>query len=360
MSKFIGVKMVDAVPMTAEEAIKNHYIVSAFSSEKDGYEVTYNDGYKSWCPKSIFERTYFEIKFDDKLCFSFREGKIVNSCEFICYYPKTYIGVQFAEYNKYQIIDKMKNIKSQVYDSIVSNDKFYLVKKNKKWGVIKYDSVFEQVTNIKYKNAKFINNRIALLSNANFWEYYKIDTKPKLLIRTKILCEPYQCLDDKLIGIFKTEKGKYDLLYYDKSTFEEFEYINKLDTINREKGYNLRRDSTKTGMIPLDETKERYSIAMKLRYSRESERLKQSIRSKHFWENNSEKKEIMKEKVSKAITKYTVKQYDKSANFIKEWTRVKDIIKENPTYKVHNIYAVCSGEKPSIYGYVWTKCKIKI
>lgn len=29
MSKFIGVKMVDAVPMTAEEAIKNHYIVSA-------------------------------------------------------------------------------------------------------------------------------------------------------------------------------------------------------------------------------------------------------------------------------------------------------------------------------------------
>lgn len=36
MSKFIGVKMIEAVPMTVEEAIKNHYIVSAFSSEKDG------------------------------------------------------------------------------------------------------------------------------------------------------------------------------------------------------------------------------------------------------------------------------------------------------------------------------------
>lgn len=44
MAKFIGVKMIEAVPMTAEEAIKNYYIVSAFSSEKDGYEVTYNDG----------------------------------------------------------------------------------------------------------------------------------------------------------------------------------------------------------------------------------------------------------------------------------------------------------------------------
>lgn len=36
MAKFIGVKMIEAVPMTAEEAIKNHYIVSAFSSEKVG------------------------------------------------------------------------------------------------------------------------------------------------------------------------------------------------------------------------------------------------------------------------------------------------------------------------------------
>ena len=24
-------------------------------------------------------------------------------------------------------------------------------------------------------------------------------------------------------------------------------------------------------------------------------------------------------------------------------------------YKKHNIYAVCSGEKPSMYGYIWVK-----
>lgn len=34
MSKFIGVKMVEAVPMTAEEAIKNYYIVSDFHLKK--------------------------------------------------------------------------------------------------------------------------------------------------------------------------------------------------------------------------------------------------------------------------------------------------------------------------------------
>ena len=161
---------------------------------------------------------------------------------------------------------------------------------------------------------------------------------------------------------YGSESFDYIVLEYTSEDLinKEFEYINKLDTINREKGYNLRRDSTKTGMLHLDETRKRYSTAMKLRFTRESERIKQSIWAKNFWKNNPKKKEIMKEKVSKAITKYTIKQYDKSGNFIKEWNRVKDIIKENPTYKVHNIYAVCSGEKPSIYGYVWTKCKIKI
>lgn len=177
----------------------------------------------------IYEKISFvdgDVKFDDKLCFSFREGKIVNNCEFICGYPKTYVGVEFVENNKYQIIDKIKNLKSQVYDSIASDGKYYLVKKNNKWGVIEYDSIFKQVVNLKYKDAKFINYRIALLNNANLWEYYKIGTKPKLLIRTKILCEPYDCLDNKLIGVFKTENGKYNLLYDDKSTFEEFDYIN--------------------------------------------------------------------------------------------------------------------------------------
>lgn len=67
MAKFIGVKMIEAVPMTAREANDKGYRIGNHSFEEDGYEVTYPDGYKSWSPKSIFERTYFEIKFDDKL-----------------------------------------------------------------------------------------------------------------------------------------------------------------------------------------------------------------------------------------------------------------------------------------------------
>ena len=71
MSKFIGVKMVEAVPMTAQTAKSkgykvstNHYYTNNNAQDKNfidydfnlGYEVTYSDGYKSWCPKNVFEK----------------------------------------------------------------------------------------------------------------------------------------------------------------------------------------------------------------------------------------------------------------------------------------------------------------
>lgn len=58
--KYIGIKFVDAVPMTAEVAEKKGYRVS--NNKGDGYEVTYDDGYKSWCPKDTFEKHNFVIK----------------------------------------------------------------------------------------------------------------------------------------------------------------------------------------------------------------------------------------------------------------------------------------------------------
>ena len=56
MSKFIGVKMVEAVPMTAIEAANKGYRTNAEGFYKEGYEVTYPDGYKSWCPKDVFDK----------------------------------------------------------------------------------------------------------------------------------------------------------------------------------------------------------------------------------------------------------------------------------------------------------------
>lgn len=58
--KYIEVKYIDAEPMTAEVAEQKGYRVS--NNKGDGYEVTYEDGYKSWCLKDVFEKYNFIVK----------------------------------------------------------------------------------------------------------------------------------------------------------------------------------------------------------------------------------------------------------------------------------------------------------
>ena len=59
MKKFIGTKVIKAMPMTMVEAQKvlGREIKPA-TKEDDGYLVEYKDGYKSWSPKSVFEEAY--------------------------------------------------------------------------------------------------------------------------------------------------------------------------------------------------------------------------------------------------------------------------------------------------------------
>lgn len=61
MAKFIGVKMIEAVPMTAREANDKGYRIGNHSFEEDGYEVTYPDGYKSWTPKDVADAAYYPL-----------------------------------------------------------------------------------------------------------------------------------------------------------------------------------------------------------------------------------------------------------------------------------------------------------
>lgn len=121
---------------------------------------------------------------------------------------------------------------------------------------------------------------------------------------------------------------------------------------NREYGYNFREDS-ETGMICHDETRKKMSRTHTERFKNPLERAKCSH---DFWKKNPDKLKEMSEKVSDLNIKYYIDQYDKKTNnFIRRWDSIKEVMKENPTYKKHNIYAVCSGEKPSMYGYIWKK-----
>lgn len=57
--KAIGVKMVDIVPMSVSMALEHGYRVGNANPNDMGYEITYPDGYKSWCPKDVADASYF-------------------------------------------------------------------------------------------------------------------------------------------------------------------------------------------------------------------------------------------------------------------------------------------------------------
>lgn len=55
---YIGTKTVKAEPMSAECANSMGYRVPTILMGTMGYEVEYEDGYKSWSPKDVFEKSY--------------------------------------------------------------------------------------------------------------------------------------------------------------------------------------------------------------------------------------------------------------------------------------------------------------
>ena len=57
---YIGTKIVRAVSMKDNDFRKenNRPLVAV---DNDGYMVVYDDGYKSWSPKEVFERSYRKL-----------------------------------------------------------------------------------------------------------------------------------------------------------------------------------------------------------------------------------------------------------------------------------------------------------
>lgn len=72
LKTFIGVKMIQAKPMNyhqflseiknVNEAVAKHEV---YGEDKGGYLVVYPDGYKSWSPKDVFEKAYFQLDRDN-------------------------------------------------------------------------------------------------------------------------------------------------------------------------------------------------------------------------------------------------------------------------------------------------------
>lgn len=97
MKSYIGVKSVEAEPMNLADFkldVKGEGMVPAEDEKQEGYLVVYPDGYKSWSPKDVFEKAYFEAaegktyqEIADRLCqtiVAVRVGRRTLSGSLIC------------------------------------------------------------------------------------------------------------------------------------------------------------------------------------------------------------------------------------------------------------------------------------
>lgn len=220
--------------------------------------------------------------------------------------------------------------------------KLYRTRDNKKSGV--------------YLIKNLINNKVYVGQSFNI---HRRMIEHINLLKNKSLDENRYLIEDWFK--YGRDNFQYIVVEYlekDRNILKEREkhWINHFNSFNEDTGYNLRIDSCGPSVFS-DRTRELQSKNRIQRYIDRPE-LKEGVSNhfKKFWKENPDKLKSMSEKVSKLITKYHIYQYDKKTKeFIRKWETLTEILKENPTYKKHNIYAVCSGEKPSMYGYIWEK-----
>ena len=147
---------------------------------------------------------------------------------------------------------------------------------------------------------------------------------------------------------FKTIKELQQIL-----KVKELEWMNKLQSLNRDYGYNLRQDSD-GGMIPSDETRKRLSEAGKKRFANPEARKKLGEQSKAFWANNPDIKKQMKKKVAKARQQFRYGKFSKDADeLIQIYETSQDILEENTEYYLQAIKGCCQGTKSSYKGFKW-------
>lgn len=201
-----------------------------------------------------------------------------------------------------------------------------------------------------------INNKVYIGKSINIYE--RIRQHINLLNKESLDENRYLIRSWNKYGRDNFQYIVLEYLEIDETILKERElyWMEKFKSLNRRFGYNLRED-TSTNCIVSNETRELQSKNRIQRY-KDNPQLREniSIHFKKFWKENPDKLKVMSEKVAKAITKYSIYQYDKhTKELVRVWDTLSDITKENPNYKKHNIYAVCSGEKPTMYGYIWEK-----
>lgn len=149
--------------------------------------------------------------------------------------------------------------------------------------------------------------------------------------------------------LYDEDANKLEQLLKDRELY----WMQQLDTLNPDKGYNLRLDSEGKCIVK-EETRERCREAQKKRFENSEEREKLSKKSIQAHIEHSESFEQARIKLAYANRKYRIAKCDKeTGEVIKTYEIINDIALENPDYYLQAIKGCCQGTKKSYKGFRW-------
>lgn len=139
----------------------------------------------------------------------------------------------------------------------------------------------------------------------------------------------------------------------------ELYWIQSLNTLDREFGYNMRLDSSGKCIVS-DETREKCRDSQIERYKDPEQRKICSEKSIQAHIDHKESFEKAKEKLAYANRKYRIAQCDKNTgDIIKIYEIVADIHKDYPDFYLQAIKGCCQGTKNSYRGFRWHYCDLE-
>lgn len=128
MKKYIGIKQIEAEPMTLGEAhckglVKS--IIEENESYKPGYHTRTEYGYESWSPKELFEESYREAKKETPMCFGdaievLKQGGVIRRSGWNG--KGLFVVKQIPAHITEEIIPKMQSLPQSAKDIIMSRE----------------------------------------------------------------------------------------------------------------------------------------------------------------------------------------------------------------------------------------------